>query len=51
MDNKEQQLAVFFIVGLVLTIMLVNGRFGAGVGLMAVVGALLMLYLCGKALL
>ena len=51
MDHKEQQLAVFYVVGLVASIILVGARLGLGVGLMAVLAALLALYVCGKALL
>jgi len=51
MDHKEQRLAVFYIVGLVATVVLVGARFGLGVGLVAVLAALLLLYVCGKAFL
>jgi len=51
MNHNEQKLAVFSIVGLVLTILLVAGRFGAGVGLVAVLAVLLMFYVCAKTLL
>lgn len=51
MDHNEQQFAVFSIVGLVLTILLVIGYFGLGAGVMAVLAALLLLYVCGKVLL
>ena len=51
MDHKEQQLAVFYVVGLVATVVLVGARLGLGVGLVAVLAALLLLYGCGKALL
>ena len=51
MDHREQQLAVFYVVGLVATVVLVGARFGLGMGLMAVLAALLLLYVCGKVLL
>ncbi len=51
MDHKEQQLAAFYVVGLVATVVLVGARFGLGAGLMAVLAALLLFYVCGKVLL
>ena len=48
MDHREQELAVFYVVGLVATVLLVGARFGLEVGLMTVLGALLLLYVCGK---
>ena len=35
MDHKEQQLAVFYVVGLVATVVLVGARFGLGMGLVS----------------
>ena len=48
MDYKTQQTAVFSIIGMITAAVLVGSKFGLLPGIIAVLGVVLVLYLCGK---